>query len=269
MPGSAKIFKLILLFLLFLSLVICHLSLVSAQTSLEQAKQDYAYQLGKYRDNHETYTKAKANYQAYQTATAKNEAFLKTKEYLVQVDNLYVAYLALVKESANSVDWTSNPSEGERVKKLLDEENAYISNHQKDIQLTQNLEELPPAAKQLQDRLTQTTSGRIYNILAIYETVNVNSLLAEFLRLSSSIDGLIDQKYPTEKPSVVANWRSEVESVKQEAAAGLEDIQKLLAQTLDDLTSEMQLKNIDSKVKNVNQILGKSKSLFAEILRLL
>src|SRR5579872_555607 len=68
---------------------------VFAQTtsSLQKAQDDYNFQAGKYKDAHHSYLDARSTYLTFQTATAKDDAFTKTKAYLIQVDQLYESFL--------------------------------------------------------------------------------------------------------------------------------------------------------------------------------
>src|SRR3989344_1941429 len=71
-----------------LALSLSNGSLISAQTPLDQAKKDYTEKTSGMANAKNAYVTAKSTYLSFETATAKAEAFAKTKDYLILVDRL-------------------------------------------------------------------------------------------------------------------------------------------------------------------------------------
>src|SRR3989344_7949592 len=117
------------------SLISYGLSSAFAQTSsLEKAKSDYSFQFTKYREIQKVYQSIKSLYESFKTATSKNEAFLKTKDYLEQIDNLLIAYVLLVNEGGSKVNWQSNPPEHSKITQSLQVEISYFKDHHQRVQ---------------------------------------------------------------------------------------------------------------------------------------
>jgi len=271
MPATFKIsnLKLFILIISVLSLFTFHFSLTLAQTPLQKAQQDYTYQFSKYRDAQQNYTSSKATYESFKTATAKNDAFLKTKDYLTQIDNLYISYLLLVKEYSQEIDWTNSNDQRIKINQIFDDETSYLGQHQQKVKNVQVLEELPPLAKTLKDYIDKVYQPKINKILATYEITRTKSLLEEFKQLSLTLDDYVNSKYSSSESSVLANWRSEIDNIVKSTNLNLDQANGKFAKIQEEKTSENDLKEISLLTSKANSQLQKSKSLFEEILRLL
>ncbi len=86
----------------------------------------------------------------FKTIASKNDAALKTKEYLIQIDNTYKAYLFLIEERSNTTNWQYASVSKNELHQQIEEEIAFFDNNQKDINATQTLEDLPQIAKNIQ-----------------------------------------------------------------------------------------------------------------------
>ena len=121
MPFLGKNFKLVLLLIFFLSIVNGQWSIIFGQSPLDKARSDYTFQYTKYREAQNKYINARSSYLTFQTATAKNNAYLATGDYLVQIDNLYQAYLFLVNENGNSLGWQNSDISKDHINQIIDE----------------------------------------------------------------------------------------------------------------------------------------------------
>ena len=180
--SQSKKFILFAIFsLISLSIIKGQLSIVTSETTLERARQDYTFQYTKYRDAQEKYLVAKSTFETFKTAVAKGEAFVKTKEYLAQIDNVYVAYLLLVKEQGNYIDWGQEEPQKAEIFKLIDSQITYFQDHPKQIETAQTLEDLPALAKNTKDYTQTILPGKIYKALATYELVETISAFDKFV----------------------------------------------------------------------------------------
>ncbi len=119
------------IFIAFLLIASSFLPIVHAQTPtpLEKAQNDYNFQSGKYKDAHDQYATARSEYVSFKTAISKDNAYAKTKTYLVQVDLLYETFLAQVQENTNTLNWdNANVSKVETNNVILAEINFFKNN---------------------------------------------------------------------------------------------------------------------------------------------
>lgn len=254
--------------IIVLSLIIYNLPLVLAQESLEKAKADYAFQFSKYREIQKGYQSAKSQYESFKTATSKNEAFLKTKDYLVQIDNLLIAYVLLVNEGGSKVNWQSNAPPRAKITDSLQAEISYFQDNQKNVQAVQTLEDLPPLAKELKDHLEKTTFLKSYWALSTYELTQAKSTFDNFDKILNSLEQYISDKKLDQNNSVISNWRSEITRIKDQAKTNLDAAEKKYSQTKLESASKGEYQQISLYGIKVSQELKKSKILFEEVLRI-
>lgn len=240
------------------------------QTPLERAQQDYNFQFTKYRDAQEVYTSAKASYESFKTATAKNDAYMATRDYLVQVDKLYLAYIALAKEYGNAIDFSKHGQDKNKVAQILDSQSAYINGHIQKINATKTLEQLPPLATELNDYLEGDFQFGFNKVLAIYEIVEAEATLNEFLTLSRILDRVVVFKLRSgETKSILANWSSEIKDIQTKSQASITLAREVLAKTPENTMSKGELDEISRIAKDAKQELKRSKPLFEEVARII
>ncbi len=263
-------FKLALLIVLVSSLITYHLSLTFAQTPLEKAQQDYTFQFTKYREAQEKYLTAKAAYLSFQTATAKNDAFLKTKDFLSQADNLYLSYIALVTEYGNSIDWQKTSLSKDKINALEETEVSYFQTHQKQISQTTTLEELPPLTQELKNHIEKSLSLRINKILATFEVAETESTFNEFSELSQAVKNKIaSQSRPEKTNSILMNWISEIENIRKNTEVLKNQSIEKFNQKSEDTLEQSNLEEITKFTQEAKSQLKKSKPLFEEVSRIL
>lgn len=262
------IFLFTLTVLLHTSYFILHNSL--AETSLERAQQDYTFQFTKYRDAEEKYQVAKSTYETFKTTVAKNDAFEKTKSYLNQIENLYIAYLLLVKEHGNTFSFGAMEAEKDKVVKIIDSEIIYLQDYQKKIIATQTLEELPALATEMDQHIKQILESKVNKTLAVYEVAQVTSAYDRFIELSEVLEKMVLEKLQSgESSTFLSNWASEVKNVKVKAENSLAEAQKKLSQIGEETASLGELDNITLLTKETKNHLLKSKALFGEVITIL
>lgn len=257
------------LILILLLLTAVNLIPAFAQTTaLEKAREDYSFQFSKYREIQKDYQSAKSQYESFKTATSKNEAFLKTKDYLVQIDNLLIAYVLLVNEGGSKVNWQSNAPQRAKITESLQTEISYFQDNQKKVQAVQILEDLPPLAKELKDHLEKTTFLKSYWALSTYELTQAKSTFDNFDKILNSLEQYISDKKLDQNNSVISNWRSEITRIKDQAKTNLDVAEKKYSQTKLESASKGEYQQISLYGIKISQELKKSKILFEEVLRI-
>jgi len=247
-----------------------HLPLTFAQTPKEKARQDYTFQFTKYREAQEKYSTAQAAYLSFQTATAKNDAYLKAKEFLSQTDSLYLSYIALVTEYGNSMDWQRTSLSKDKINTLEETEVSYFQTHQKQISQTATLEELPPLTQELKNHIEKSLSLKINKILATFEVAETESTFNEFSELSQTVRNKIaSQSRSEETNSILMNWTSEIENIRKSSEVLKNQSIEKFNQKPQDTLEQGDLEEITKFTQEAKSQLKKSKPLFEEVARIL
>ena len=236
-------------------------------TPLQKADNDYAYQYSKYVEAHDKYITSKSTYLTFKTATAKNDAHQKTKDYLKQVHAVYVSYLLLTKEIGNSFDWGENSKNKNEIAKNLDSEISFFENNVIKIDTTQTLEESPPIAKDLESHITDITNILIKNTQITYRITETKTRIKQFSDLSVELDTYARDKLPKDKyDAFFPNWNSEVKKVINSAQTTLDATTNTLI--LRSYYVDEDIRNLTIKTQNILDILKQGSTLFAEVLRI-
>lgn len=248
----------------------CITPVFAQQTPLEKAQSDYIFQYTKYRDAQEKYTSAKAAYESFKTATAKNDAYNKTKDYLTQIDKLYITYIALVQENGNAINFTAHGDDKNKVGEILKNETDYFSENTKKIEKTKTLEELPPIAQEVKEHIDADLAPRVNKVLATYEVVEVEAALDDFNALSRILDRVVVFKLRAgETKSILNNWSSEIKDIGAKTEESTQKARDALKQIEDDRASSGQLNNISELAQAAKDELKRSQLLFEEVVRII
>lgn len=256
----------------FLFLVSSFLFIVNAQTQtpLEKAQSDYNFQYTKYKDAQEKYITAKAAYLSFNTAVSKNNAFVETKNYLTQIDQLYLVYILQVVENANTLNWDKSPIGKDTVVNLLNLETTHIEKHKQKVQNTKTLEELPSLAEELKGHIQDTFVERTNRVLTTLEIVEAQSTLEEFNSLSAILDRIVVFKLRAgETKSILANWASEIKDIRDDTNLKIQEALDTLADQTDEGLRESALDDIADTAQDAQTQLLRSKPLFEELARIL
>lgn len=237
---------------------------------LEKAQQDYSYQFSKYEDCHNQYITDRSTYLAFQTATAKNNAFLTTKDCLAKTYDVYISYIRYVKEQGNAFTWNKNDAEKNLIFKTLDDEVTFFQKNQPQVDSLQTLEDTLPYATDLKTHITKTTYPIIQKTLATYEVAESEAALENFVIVSEKIRTFVTSRTDQKQySSFLANWDSEIAAIRAHA----ENYNKQARQAL---TTFKPLPNDPNSITPVSSYTNKtktellrSKAIFAEILKLL
>lgn len=243
---------------------------VAQQTPLERAQSDYNFQFTTYRDSQDEYTKAKATYLSFKTAVSKNDAFVATKDYLIQIDQLYLAFIALTEEHGNTINWSKSTISKDETTKTLKEEKTYLADHKQKVQNTKTLEELPPLADELEAHIKNPLELKVNKTLASFEVVEAETVFEEFNSLSRILDRIVLFKLRAgETKSILANWASEVKDIRDKTTEKLNGAKDQLANHQQSTINSGDLDRITDMSQEAKDELKRSKPLFEELIRIL
>ena len=237
---------------------------------LEKAQQDYSYQFSKYEDCHSKYVTDRSTYLAFQTTTAKNNAFLTTKDCLTKTYDVYIAYIRYIKEQGNVFNWNKNDAEKNLIFNTLDGEVAYFKNNQPKVGDLKTLEETVPYTADLKTHVTKTTYLAVQKALATYEVAESEAALENFVNLSAKIRSFVISRIDQNQySSFLANWDSEIADIRANCENYNSEARQALSTfkpTANDLTG---INSISAYSNKTNAELSRSKAIFAEILKLI
>ena len=239
-------------------------------TALDKAQNDYTFQFTKYREAQNKYINARSSYLTFQTATAKNNAYLATSDYLLKIDDLYHAYLFLVNENGNSLGWQNSDIPKDHINQIIDEEIAFFDNHQKKVKDAKTLEQLPDLANDFKSHRDTEFSLKINKILATFEVIEAQSAIADFNKIAGELDNIVTSKIEKDQnQSILANWISEITNIKAKTQNYLTKAKELLEKTKEQTASGDELKDISSFAQLAKNELLRSKPLFKEVIGIL
>lgn len=273
MPAKLQLAKKALLSLIiFVFLLAFQIAPITAQvpTPLEKAQSDYNFQYTKYKDSQEAYTTARQSYLSFNTAIAKTDAYTKTKNYLVQTDELYLAFIALAKEYANSLNWDKTSLKRDDFNKLMQTEIDYLKAHQQKASDAKTLEELPPLAKELKEQMRDTGQPTFNMGLAMLAAAQNESLLSDFNSLTRILDRVVIFKLRAgETQAILANWASEISDIRTKTETDTNEAKARMDTFKNAPISSGQLNQILSYTQDGQTNLLRAKPLFEELLRIL
>jgi len=189
-------------------------SVVISATPLEQAKQDYAFQIIKYNETHKKYAAAKNNYMAFKTAAAKNEAFIQTQQYIVQVHNVYKTYLLVINERSNLYDWGTSGFSKDEEHKLIQEEIKNLEDLRNEATKLTTLEETVAHAQKLKDQASKKTFPTAYKLLARTDYAQLTELEYLFGQNAQKIDEFATENIPENDSALLLNWQTAISNTK-------------------------------------------------------
>ncbi len=265
--------KRLIIFLVIFSLLsafsIKHSASIYSQTQYEKAKSDYSAQLKKYNEAKDAYVTAKSNYSAFKTATAKTDAFIKTKEYLTQANFLLVNYLFVAKEFGNQIHWENSNFSKEATLKPIDDEVNFLQDNWRKIQAASKLEDLPPTADELSKHLDNSTVPVVNRVGAIFEVVKIEYMLVSFNQVSQKLIGFVTPRIKADSKPIINNWQSEIDVIKKAVDTHLSLAKSDLEKVKADGPNGSQVNKVLESTDLAKAELLKSRNLFEEILRII
>lgn len=254
---------LIVSFIFLASLVFSHFAVVSAIiTPLDKAQADYAYQTTKYIEAKDKYENSKLRYLTFKTITSKNEVFQKTKEYLIQIDNVYIAYLFLVDERTNTISWDHASTPRDDLHKQIEDDINYFQNNQKEIDATKTLEDLPQIAKNIQAHIETKTLKVAYDILTATDLAQIEHVNALFRQNVKLVDEFVIPRI--KEGHFYDIWKAEIGELQNNLDKEIE-----ILKTKPKITRQYKALNpkITFDTQKTTDILSSSKSIIREILK--
>lgn len=261
--------KYLVIIFLILTLITHHSSLISAQTPLDQAKKDYTEKTSSLSSAKSAYITAKSSYQSFGTATAKAEAFTKTKDYLASVDRLLNSYLALVAEYGNQTRWQSSSFDKATSDQVIADQITFIQDHLEKVQNTQTLEELPPLSADLKTQLDKVTQPKINKVIETYDIAQTESIFASFINVSQLLNQFVEKRISSQNHTLLVNWQSEINDIREKTQTNL-SLSKVSYQKIkDDSFNSHQIKQTDEILERAKTELKRAKSLFEEMTKII
>lgn len=255
-----------------LTLIILHLSLITSlaqATPLEQAKSNYIQSLTKFNRAKEAHVTAKSNYSTFQTATAKAEAFTKTKEYMLAADDLLLIYLALVTAYGNESGWQSPTFDQVAQNSTISQEIEFINAHRAGAESTETLEQLPPLAAELKDHLDNSTKPKIGKIVTAYDIAQTESTFANFKDTSLTLNNLVEKRISADNHTLLLNWQSEINDIREKTETNLALAKSNYTKIKEDRNNITQIKQTEKVTTAAKDELKRSRSLFEEMTKIL
>lgn len=204
------------------------------KTPLVKAQDDYSHALVKTKDSRENYLTAKASYNTFKTATSKDIAIGKTKDYLINVDNLYLAFIYLIKENGNSFNW-QDPGKKENIAQDFNETVKDIENHKKNVEAAINFDELSTLATNLKQLADSKIEPQFNYALAHFEIAYTESLLIDFQSIKDKLYSHIDQTRLDDSNLIIPRLQKEIanreERVKEQIKNSRKDLEGIASVT--------------------------------------
>ena len=245
-------------------------SIAQTQSGLDKAQNDYTFQFTKYREAQNKYITARASYLTFKTATAKNDAYLATGDYLVQIDSLYLAYLFLVNENGNSLSWQNTDNPKEKLNQIIEGELAFFDGNQKKVKDAKTLEQLTDLASELRNHRDKEFSLKINKILATLELTEAESAFGDFNQLAEILDKTVSSKIQAgETKSILSNWTTEIADIKNKTQNYQTKAKEMFGKTKEQTATDGEIKDISRFAKLAKNELLRSKSLFKEVIGIL
>lgn len=241
---------------------------VFGKTALENAKDDYTFQFAKYQEAKTNYLQDKSAYEKFKTAISKNEAFVSTKDYLLQISKLYSSHLLLIEERGNEINWSGREDQRGKTLKLVEEELGFLNDFSTKTNSTQTLEELTAQAVNLSSQIQKQTLPKVFKILSIYEIAEAKASLDNLDSTTQVVESYL-AKYPSQSQSVISNWRTEIDAIKNSANSSIQRAEQVIAKTAENTAKLNEFQEISLRTNSAKSNLKRSKNLFEEILRLL
>ena len=223
-----KLPKIVLLF--FCSIVLLFYCSIVSSVFAQNELEDYQYQSEKYRQNYDTYTKARDAYLTYETLTSRDELITAARDFLYTraiVMRTYFQALKLELKQAPDVESTQKTN----LILNLDSQINWLMDTEKEIKNLQNptLDDLLEVSKRFE------RNQNIYSKLA-YQTLS-NIILGRMRLLQSesmSINFLLADKINTNssaKDTVTLNqWLQTVKNMAYQSQKSIEQAEIYLAE---------------------------------------
>jgi hypothetical protein len=233
----------------------------ASSTPLDKAQADYSYQVTKYAEIKDKYETTKSQYLTFKTVASKNEAFGQTQLYLIQISNVYKAYLFLAEERTNTISWDYASTSRDNLHKQIEEDTKYFDSISQNVSSAKTLEELPSLAKEIQKHVETKTLIIAFNTLSITDLAKTEYVNALFHQNSKIVADFTLSRLKDKQ--LYNNWQSEVGTLQN-------NLDKEIAILKNRPTRTEQFSSLKPKFtydsQKTTDLLSTSKSLLREIL---
>ncbi|OGD95609.1 hypothetical protein A3F02_03080 [Candidatus Curtissbacteria bacterium RIFCSPHIGHO2_12_FULL_38_9b] len=268
-PKIPRILTILCITLAFFLVPIYQKSNLFSQNQFENAKKDYAFHFLKYNDQRQKLSQANSSYNTFKTVAAKNDLFIATRDYLLQINNLYIAYINTVIEYSNEINWSKLSEKRAHINQKLESEKQYFRTHQPNIQNVTTLEELPPLSDDLRKYIEEQTKPAIYMAFITYEMANIQSTDEEFEQLLALVKTQLNLKLQSGENTTISNWFSEINSIQQTSNTYLDGANAKFENLDESVVNRRNLNEILQDTSTTKNELKKSINLFEEVLQIL
>ena len=261
-------------FVLILSLIILvthhsQLITISAQSPLETAKKDFVQKTSDYSTSKSAYIGAKATYTKFQTATAKADAFSKTKSYMITADNLLLSYLALVSHYASDPKLQGTSFDKTFSDQLVSEQTNFIQNHLSSVENSKTLEELPPLATNLKTQLSKSTQPKISKLVVSMDISRTEAVFSDYKNLAGKLDEFTKSRITPQNQTLVANWQSEIGDIREKTQTNLSQTSSSYQLISDNYLNPSRIKQTQTILGKAKTELKRSSQLFEEMTKII
>jgi hypothetical protein len=227
-----KLATLIAIFILTIALI----PKAHAQTSFEQAYQDYLYTRSVYDQSFSDYQAAKNAYLANMTLSLKDTARDKAFLMLTERDQLMIVYFRALKERVAELSGLSEDNRNSVLEKI-DNEMSWYSNHKSAYDKSDQLEKLFEKSDGAKDYFTTKATLTVNEALFTITLGEQQGLRVAhekiFKTLNDIINEQVEQGILTLSP--FDNWFNDINStiqiLKDNESKGSNDIQKIYTQS--------------------------------------
>lgn len=246
----------------FALIFISSLSQVFASSQLETAQSDYNFQYTKLRDSYGKHTNTLIAFQTFRTASAKEQAFQNSRQFLVQTSTLYRSYSSFIEAYINTFNWDNNQNYYDEIISKLNNINTYFQTLEEKAGNAKTLEEISVLANDTSKDINQNFNPDIDKILAIFEFINTSNLFDQFQKISKSLT----QNQPN--TTIKLNWQAEIDDISKKAQIYLTQTKEKLDGMKSGGLSAGNLQGVTTSAGKVKTELKRSKTLFLEFSKL-
>lgn len=143
-----------------------------------------------------------------------------------------------------------------------------MTEHKDTVFTTKTLEDLPPVALTLKNRLNSTTYIEVDMVLAKLEIAKTDINYDNFVALARGIDVLTTARLAQSNPTVLANYKSEIAKIDLQIKTNI-DSSKAILEKFNKKRSDQSKKQIFKITGSATNNFNRAVELFEEILRLI
>lgn len=188
------------------------------ETSYDQAISDYQFSLQKYRDSHQQYLVAKNTYLTFLTLNSKTEAITTTKNLLIARTTVLRTHLFALRINLRQ---TPNVTNTATLEKRLATEEAYLANHEQQLQTIVSLEDTTRLSQELENKYPSLQLLAYQALYAILQGQQTDISLT-LTSVTNNLNAL-----PVNLP-IASQWLTDTLTVLDNHRTSLADTQKLL-----------------------------------------